>query len=428
MRLTEPMLRALCPRPRSGVAKQKIWDNYVAALSSENAAKLFDRYDVTTNRRMAHALANWAHETGGFTIVWESGAYSADRIMQIFGVGNHSARVTPAEARRLAYNGPALFDRVYGIGNPQKAAELGNDRPGDGWKYRGCGIVQITGKRDHYRYSANIGCSVDELQKPLHSIHAALLEWEDKGCAKWADQDDYVNVRKLINGGRNGLNDVRQYLAKAKVLLEQQAPERDEALPPDNSLRLGSEGPLVRWLQQQLMIHGYYVGDLDGVFGKSTEKQLVAWQHQHGFRTDGVFDPDDKEQFAEMNLSPKRPSDEAPNRDISAKDLGERGSRTVGLAQRIKRWIKGIWATITGVATGEAVGLQPVEKMVSTGEQVQSLIGRSTTLVGGAASGPPAWIWVAIVILIVTGIAYLIAQRFEWFRVDDAQTGANMGR
>jgi putative chitinase len=208
----------------------------VAALTSEDAAKLFERYEITSKIRMAHVLANWAHETGGFTIVWESGAYSASRIMQIFGVGRHSARVTDAEARRLAYNGPKLFDRVYGIGNPRKASELGNDRPGDGWKYRGVGIVQITGKRDHHRYAAEIGCPVEDLQKPLVSIHAALLEWDAKGCSKWADQDDYVKVRRLINGGRNGLADVRQYLAKAKVLLDQEWPEPDEALPVDLSL------------------------------------------------------------------------------------------------------------------------------------------------------------------------------------------------
>lgn len=428
MRLSESMLRALCPRPRAGVSKQKIWDGYVAALSSEEAAKLFERYDVTTKLRMAHLLSNWAHESGGFTIVWESGAYSASRIMEIFGVGRHSAGVTQSEARRLAYNGPALFDRVYGIGNPSKAAELGNDRPGDGWKYRGCGANQITGKRDHFKYAAGVGCDVTELQKPLNSVHAALLEWDAKGCNEWADRDDYVKVRKLINGGRNGLNDVRKYLAKVKKLLEQEMPEHDNPLPADNTLRIGSESTLVRWLQQQLMVHGYYVGELDGKFGDYTEKNLAAWQLQHGFESTGVFDPDDKEQFAELNRVPKRPADEVPNRDVTAKNLAERGSRTVGLAKRIKRWIKGIWVTITGVATGEAIGLQPVETVVSTGEHVQNLVGRSTALVGGSASGPSIFFWVVCGILVVTGVAYLVANKFEWFRVDDAQTGANMGR
>lgn len=428
MKLNEQLLRALCPRPRSGVAKQKAWDGYVAALLSEEAAKLFQRYEVTTNRRFAHVLSNWAHETGGFTIVWESGAYSADRIMQIFGVGKHSARVTAAEARKLAGNGPALFDRVYGIGNPKKAAELGNDRPGDGWKFRGCGIVQITGKRDHYRYAAQVGCPVNELEKPLNSIHAALLEWDSKGCNKWADTDDYVTVRKLINGGRNGLNDVRQYLAAAKTLLEQEWPERDEALPPDNTLRLGAEGPLVYWLQQQLMIHGYYVGELDSRFGAETEKQLMAWQKGHGFPVTGTFDPDDKEQLNALNITPVTPVDASPKRDVTARDLAERGSRTIGLTQRIKAFIRWVWAAATGVATGEAMGLQPVENIVSTGEKVQSLVGRSTALVGAPAAGPPTWIWVLLIILVVSGIAYLFAHKFEWLRVDDAQTGANMGR
>jgi len=72
--------------------------------------------------------------------------YSAERLMQIFGVGRHSAAVTPAEAERLAHDERAIAERVYGLGNPRKALELGNKEQGDGFRYRGCGLMQTTGR------------------------------------------------------------------------------------------------------------------------------------------------------------------------------------------------------------------------------------------------------------------------------------------
>jgi predicted chitinase len=216
--LTKDVLQKLCPRP-ANAGKAKIWDGYVDALTSPKCAELFATFDITTKLRLAHVLAQWCHECAGFTLIWESGAYSAKRIVQIFGVGRHSAKVTAAEASRLAYNGPALFDRVYGLGNPKKAKELGNRQKGDGWRYRGCGIVQLTGRAAHEQYAEEIGCAVSDLEKPINAIHGALLEWKEKKCNVPADKDDIRAVTKKVNGGYNGLAEREMYLAKAKRLL-----------------------------------------------------------------------------------------------------------------------------------------------------------------------------------------------------------------
>jgi putative chitinase len=216
--LTKDVLAKLAPRP-SNAAQAKIWDGYVEALTSPKGAQLLGKFDITTEQRLAHLLAQWCHECSGFTLVWESGAYSAKRIVQIFGVGRHSAKVTAAEASRLAYNGPALFDRVYGLGNPKKAKELGNTKVGDGWRFRGCGIVQLTGRGAHEQYAEEIGCAVSDLEKPINAIHGALLEWAEKKCNVPADRDDILAVTKKVNGGTNGLADRKAYLAKAKRLL-----------------------------------------------------------------------------------------------------------------------------------------------------------------------------------------------------------------
>ncbi len=228
--LTREVLSKLAPRPKD-TAKAKIWDGYVEALTSRRGAELLVKFGITTHLRMAHILAQWCHECSGFTLVWESGAYSAKRIVQIFGVGHHSAKVTAAEASRLAYNGPALFDRVYGLGNSSKAKELGNTKVGDGWRFRGCGIVQLTGRGAHEGYAEEIGCAIGDLEKPVNAIHGALLEWQEKKCNAAADKDDVVAVTKKVNGGRNGLEERNLYLHKAKRLLD--AMDTNAPLPVD---------------------------------------------------------------------------------------------------------------------------------------------------------------------------------------------------
>ncbi|MFL9829061.1 hypothetical protein ABTU92_30075, partial [Rhodoplanes sp. SY1] len=79
---------------------------------------------------VAHLMAQISHENGAGTIVREDMRYRAPRIMEIFGVGRHSAKVNEAEAARLAGRPAELAERVYGLGNPKKARELGNTEPG----------------------------------------------------------------------------------------------------------------------------------------------------------------------------------------------------------------------------------------------------------------------------------------------------------
>lgn len=209
--ITRADLQRYAPRP-SG-ARGIVWDQYADALEQHGGELMADA-GIDEPLELQHVMAQFAHECGGFTILWESGAYSAEQIMRIFGVGRHSAAVTQDEARRIAALQPAqrgevLFDRVYGLGNPRKARELGNREKGDGWRYRGFGIIQTTGRTDHEKlirgdYSA------------ASSLRAALAEWETKNCNELARRDDLKAITKRINGGYNGLKDRRAWLAKAK--------------------------------------------------------------------------------------------------------------------------------------------------------------------------------------------------------------------
>lgn len=210
------VVRRVAPKARS---------EYVSAFESGDA--LLKKYGITTRLRLAHFLAQVLHESGGLTLQWESGAYSAKRLLEVFGAEHHSARVTPAEASKLAYKPELIFERVYGLGNPSMAARLGNTRPGDGYRYRGGGILQTTGRGNYQKLGR--ACGVDFESSPElvvsaeHALKPALAEWGEGGLNAYADRDDVLAVSRGVNLGNprssatpNGMAGRRAWLAKAK--------------------------------------------------------------------------------------------------------------------------------------------------------------------------------------------------------------------
>jgi putative chitinase len=151
-------------------------DSYLEAI--RQGGPLFEEHGITTPLRMAHFLAQALHETDGFKILRENMNYSASRLIEIFGIGQHSAAVTTSEAAALAGDPEAIAERVYGLGNPRKARELGNKNRGDGFLYRGNGVLQTTGRGAHRRMGA--ACGVDfegnpELvTAPEHALKPAM--------------------------------------------------------------------------------------------------------------------------------------------------------------------------------------------------------------------------------------------------------------
>ena len=182
-----------------------------------NGDKDFIDAGITTPLRLAHFLAQILHESGGLTVTFENMNYKASRIMEIFGVGRHSAKVTEAEATQLAGNPQKLAERVYGLGNPKKAKELGNIRSGDGYKFRGGGILQTTGGGAYKKWGEKIG--VDLYNNPQlitsaqYALKPALLERKSTNCNAAADKNDILTITKKINGGTNGLADRKNWFA-----------------------------------------------------------------------------------------------------------------------------------------------------------------------------------------------------------------------
>jgi putative chitinase len=181
---------------------------------------LFEAHGITTPLRMSHFIAQAMQETGGFTVLRESMNYSVQRMLEIFGVGQHSAKIKASEAPSFAHKEEALAERVYGLGNPTKSHELGNTQPGDGFRYRGNGFFQTTGRGAHRRFGLAFGLDFENNPELVtvreHILKPALKEWSDNNLNPLADQGKIVTITQKINGGTNGLEERKDFLAKLR--------------------------------------------------------------------------------------------------------------------------------------------------------------------------------------------------------------------
>lgn len=161
------------------------------------------RYGITASpRRVAAYLAQISHESQRLTRVLENLNYSADRLMVVW------PRRFPTLARAAAYanNPEMLANQVY-------ANRLGNGDPlsGDGWKYRGRGPKQITGKNNYRLMQQLLGLPLldqpDLLRIPEHGALAAAAYWDHAGCSALIDAGNFEAVTRAINGGLIGHED-----------------------------------------------------------------------------------------------------------------------------------------------------------------------------------------------------------------------------
>jgi putative chitinase len=178
--------------------------NYVESLTDPGPARAFG---LRSFLRVQHFLAQVLHETGGLTILEESMNYTAARIVEVW----PSRFSSPAAARNLEHNPEALANSVYG-------GRMGNEMSGDGWKYRGRGLLQVTGRDSYRKYGRLLGIALEELPQLAYSaewaFRIALAEWSDKKCSEAADSDDLRGVTRAINGGLIGIGSRQSWLLK----------------------------------------------------------------------------------------------------------------------------------------------------------------------------------------------------------------------
>lgn len=198
--LTKELLARIARRPQSA-AKAAIWDRYVADITSAEGAAVLAHHKVSDEPiRLAAFLGNVLHEAGGLTIVREYMSYRAERLMQVW------PRWFPTLqfARQYEHQPEKLANYIYGtsttIGN-----NLGNLQPGDGWRYRGGGLLQTTGRHGYRNFGKKAGIDLegqpDLIEVPLNSLKAGLAEWS---ALKLNDYADKGNFKACCNGINRG--------------------------------------------------------------------------------------------------------------------------------------------------------------------------------------------------------------------------------
>lgn len=263
----------------------KAYPNYVRAFETDSP--LFTKFKITTPIRISHFLAQALHECGGGTVLFENLRYTTEkRLLEIFGVGNHSAAIRQEEVPGLLSNAEALAERVYGLGNPKKAKELGNTRPGDGYRYRGGGFLQTTGddnyKRMGDRAHADFYGNPELIVDPNYALKPALYEWDEGGLNAYADKNDIRTITKVINGGYNGLKEREEWFTAIWPVANGKGTTGAAwtSAQPDEE---------TRWLQESLNDLGVDPALLvDGRYGPATEEAVKWFQGIASLKVDGV--------------------------------------------------------------------------------------------------------------------------------------------
>jgi len=197
------------------------------SAKSQIAAKKFvpyledycKHYEINTPKRLSAFLANVAHESAEFTHMEENLNYSAEGLAKTWPVRFKSYDGSPnSKAVTVAHNKEKIANAVY-------CDRMGNGpmSSGDGWKYHGRGLIQLTG-RDNYR-DCGVGISRDLIDFPelVLSTEVAVLSacwfWDSRNLNALADKSDMVSIRKKINGGQIGMKEVMRYYEKLRNLL-----------------------------------------------------------------------------------------------------------------------------------------------------------------------------------------------------------------
>jgi putative chitinase len=181
----------------------------------EALCEILPDYDINTIPRVAAFLAQTAHESGGYKAIKENLNYRAETLMKVW------PRLFPNMdiANQYAHKPEAIANRAYGgrMGN-------GPEDSGDGYKFCGRGLIQLTGKDNYTRYAQSTEQSLDEASEHLTTfegcVQSAAWFWEANNLNQWADSGDMKTLTKRINGGDLGLADRIQHYQHALHVLQ----------------------------------------------------------------------------------------------------------------------------------------------------------------------------------------------------------------
>ena len=173
------------------------------------------KYGIADSRlRLAHFFAQVLHESGCMRFDTENLNYSSEALRKLFG----KYFKTKAEADAYARQPEKIANRVY-------ANRMGNrgETSGDGWKYRGRGLIQLTGRTNYRAFAEWVGdqavMNEPDRVSSEYAVQSAVFFWDKNNLNRFADEDDVVGLTHKINGGENGLAHRRELFNKAHGLL-----------------------------------------------------------------------------------------------------------------------------------------------------------------------------------------------------------------
>lgn len=205
MELTLDQLKQLLP-------KNPYVDHWHKALS-----QLLPDYEINTSRRIAAFIAQCSHESANFTALKENLNYRWQTLRKLF------PKYFPTD--ELAQQYASLPNKQEAIANRIYGGRMGNgpEETGDGFRFCGRGLIQLTGKQNYTWFAASLGITVEEASEYLQTFEGAAQSacwfWETNKLNQWADAGDMVTLTKRINGGTIGLDDrIKHYEHALHVL------------------------------------------------------------------------------------------------------------------------------------------------------------------------------------------------------------------
>ena len=207
MNITASQLQAICPTLKTDRAQ------VIADLHNE----ICPHYEINTPLRMAAFIGQCAEESWEYALKQENLKYSAARLLQVF------PRYFPDAVTAGLYSGhpDEIANRVYAnrMGN-------GNETSGDGWKYKGGGFLQCTGKAMYAAFAAHAGQDIDDAAAYIQTNDQGALDsaaWifaVNKNLLEYADAGDFITITKRINGGLIGYDARKAYYDRAVAALK----------------------------------------------------------------------------------------------------------------------------------------------------------------------------------------------------------------
>lgn len=252
------------------------------------AKDLFEKYGITTDKRIAAFMAQAAYESNDFNKLEENLNYSWQRLRQVF----PKYFPTDSAAQKVARQPEAIANIIYN--DKYRTSKLGNIYDGDGWKFRGSGIFQLTGRYNYEAFGKTINKTADEtavyIRTKQGAFESALWFWNTKNLDKYADTDDITGMTKIINGGDIGLSErLSFYKRNLNILSENDLKQTSSDFVV---LSKGSRGSNVSKIQTALKLY-----PPDGIFGNDTDAAVKSWQRRNKYVGDGKID---EEQFNKM--------------------------------------------------------------------------------------------------------------------------------